>query len=122
MRKSTPPQLQQLRALAGLFDLLLLHREGPHQMEFLRTFLRSTDAFDTYRYVTTVMLTSGRPALLEELLIIARAETHPDRLIILSDVLGLMADSPHVLAVLTEVNQRASRAPTAKIQKSKSRI
>jgi hypothetical protein len=110
--------------LAGLFDLLLLHREGPYELDFLRTFLRTTERFDAYRYVTTVMLTAGRPVLLDELLTAARAEQHPDRLVILGQVLGLMADMPAILDVLTSVNLRAARAhnPTIKLPNPTSNI
>jgi hypothetical protein len=97
--------------LAGLFDLLLHHREGPHQLDFIRTFLRTSQQPDAYRYLATVLLTAGRPALLEELLAAAHSEADPTRLVILGDVLGLMADLPTINPILSEVKRRITRTP-----------
>ena len=44
--------------LVGLFDLLLNHDEGPQALDYIATFLQTSDQLDAYRYLTVTMATS----------------------------------------------------------------
>lgn len=95
--------------LVGLFDLLVNHRSGPHGLDFLALFLRTSSRLDAYRYLATVLLTSGRKVLVEELLAATQAEQRRDQLAILADVLALTPDVPAVERVLADVRTRIEK-------------
>jgi hypothetical protein len=95
--------------LVGLFDLLIHHRSGPHNLDLLATFLRTSDHLDAYRYLATILLTSGRKVLVEELLAAAKIEARPDQLLVLSEVLVLLPGSGVVQKVRQEVLERLNR-------------
>lgn len=99
--------------LVGLFELLLHHRSGPHQLDLMRTFLRTTGRLEVYRYLATVLLTAGRDELLAELLTVAQDEHNPQRLAVLADVLTLLADAPAVRPVLETVLRRVKQTSAA---------
>lgn len=95
--------------LVGLFDLLVNHRSGPHGLDFMALFLRTSNRLDAYRYLATILLTSGRKALVEELLAAAQVEGRRDQLVILTEVLALMPDVPVIERVLAEVRDRIAK-------------
>jgi hypothetical protein len=95
--------------LVGLFDLLVNHRNGPHGLDFLALFLRTSNRLDAYRYLATVLLTSGRKALVEELLAAAQAEQRRDQLAVLAEALALMPAVPAIERVLAEVRNRIAK-------------
>ncbi len=63
---------QAAALLVGLFDLLIHHKTGPHGLDYLRAFLRTTDDLDMYTYLATTLIAAGNPALRELLLDTAR--------------------------------------------------
>jgi hypothetical protein len=95
--------------LVGLFDLLVNHRSGPHGLDFIALFLRTSNRLDAYRYLATILLTSGRKALVEELLAAAQVEGRRDQLVILTEVLALIPDVPVIERVLAEVRDRIAK-------------
>ncbi|HMN28272.1 MAG TPA: hypothetical protein PKE45_08965 [Caldilineaceae bacterium] len=99
-------QSEQEVVLVGLFDLLIHHRSGPHQLDLLAGFLRTSQQLAAYRYLATVLLTSGHKVLIEELLAAAKAENRRDQLLILIDVLALLPAAPAVQRVRQELQER----------------
>lgn len=95
--------------LVGLFDLLVNHRTGPHGLDFLALFLRTSNRLDAYRYLATVLLTSGRKALVEELLAAGQVEQRRDQLAVLAEALALMPAVPAIERVLAEVRARIAK-------------
>jgi hypothetical protein len=93
----------QAVVLVGLFDLLVFHQDGPQGLETLRTYLREGTDLDAYRYLVTILVSAGRPALLAELLAAARVERQPDKRLLLIDALTVLADNPTVAPVLAEL-------------------
>ncbi len=85
---------ENLPALVGLFDLLLLHGSGPCRLDYLASFLKTTRDVDLYRYLGTVMATSPhanvRAALAEAL----RFEAAEAKIQAARDVLALVPDDP----------------------------
>jgi hypothetical protein len=92
--------------LVGLFDLLIHHRSGPHQLDMLASFLRTSEQLDAYRYLATVLLTSGHKALVEELLTAAKVEQRRDHLVILVEAMALLPAAPAVQRVRQELQER----------------
>lgn len=76
--------------LVGLFDLLLNHDDGPQALEFVATFLQTSNQLDAYRYLAVTMATSGKPSLTDLLLEQAGATTGRDKALILGDALALL--------------------------------
>jgi hypothetical protein len=98
--------------LIGLFDLLLNHQTGPHGRDVLQTFLRTTQRLDAYRYLVTIMLASGREMLLDDLLKVAQAEQHPEKVTILVNALSVMEANPALHTSLKELRARLVRRPS----------
>jgi hypothetical protein len=96
--------------LVGLFDLLLKHRTGPHGLEFLRTFLRNTLQLDVYQYLVSLIVASGRPPLVAELLDAAHFEQQREKLTILYDALTLLPPNPEIAELLAQLQRRLAQA------------
>ncbi|CAN5610326.1 hypothetical protein BH10CHL1_BH10CHL1_09640 [soil metagenome] len=92
--------------LVGLFDLLLNHRAGPQELDFLRDFLVNTLQFDLYRYLATTMVASNQEKLLNELLAVARFEQRREKIAILCEALHLLPPSPEITTLLAQLNRR----------------
>jgi hypothetical protein len=104
---------EQEIVLVGLFDLLINHRTGPHGRDFLHTFLRTTQREDVYRYLVTIMVAAGRPALLDDLIQVARQEQQPAKLTMLIDALAIRQGAT-VIDLLVEELRARRRAKTVK--------
>jgi hypothetical protein len=90
--------------LVGLFDLLLNHAEGPQALDFLATFLQTSNQLDAYRYLVVTMATSGKPALIELLVAQAGATTSRDKAGLLLDALLLLpSNEPAIKGLITEL-------------------
>ena len=97
-------------ALVGLFDLLLNHRTGPHGLDFLRSFLRTTTEIDFYRYLVTTMVASGQERLLAELLDAARFEQKREKIAILSEALALLPPNPAIGEAIEQLRKRLGQS------------
>lgn len=90
--------------LVGLFDLLLNHDDGPQALDFIATFLQTSNQLDAYRYLTVTMATSGRNELRDLLLDQAGATTSREKALILRDALKLLPQqSRTVTQLITEL-------------------
>lgn len=96
--------------LVGLIDLLIHHRSGPQGVDYLAGFLQGATQLDAYRYLATVMLTSGRAALIDLLLTAARNERQRERAAILVDVLSLLQDAPDVAPIVAELRRKLGQS------------
>lgn len=86
--------------LVGLFDLLLNHEEGPQAVDFLATFLQTSNQLDAYRYLVVTMATSGNPALTQLLIDQAGATTSRDKATLLLDGLQLLQSNDRAIKTL----------------------
>lgn len=105
-RRSAHPQEQEISevVLVGLFDLLINHEQGPQAIDYLATFLQTSDQLDAYRYLVVTMATSGDPLLTMLLIEQAKATTGRDKAALLLDALHLLrSDDPTVSNLITEL-------------------
>ncbi|MCB0125838.1 MAG: hypothetical protein KDE58_26465, partial [Caldilineaceae bacterium] len=95
--------------LVGLFDLLLNHEDGPQALDFITTFLQTSDQLDAYRYLVVTMATSGKGELVDLLMAQAGATTSRNKAMILCDALALLPQ-PHraVKQLITELQTVAA--------------
>ena len=89
----------QPAAQVGLFELLIHHRTGPHDIPLMQDTLRSTTNLDLYRYLTTAMVAHGHAGLRSALIETARLERNPAKLELLREAAEL-APGDHDLADL----------------------
>lgn len=90
--------------LVGLFDLLINHEDGPLALDYIATFLQTSEQLDAYRYLVITMATSGKPQLEALLLEQADATTGRDKAMILLDGLNLLRNTnPDVSAQIEQL-------------------
>jgi hypothetical protein len=92
--------------LVGLFDLLIHHHSGPQNLERIAHFLRTSERLDAYRYLITILLTSGQDVLISELLAAAQLETRRQQLVVLVEVLALLPASGRVQTIRNTLSER----------------
>lgn len=95
--------------LAGLFDLLLNHEEGPCAHEYLLDFLQTTARMEAYHYLVATIISlaaSGGQTILPELLEHARWQQSGEKVAILFETLSVLAHHPEVSDVMERLSQR----------------
>jgi len=95
--------------LAGLFDLLLDHAEGPLEQDYLHDFWRSTQQYDAYRYLMMAIVSrtaAGRQMELSALLAYARQEEDAEKQWILIEALSLLTHNAEVAKLLEQMQNR----------------
>lgn len=95
--------------LAGLFDLLLGHEEGPYGRNYFTELLKTTRQMDAYRYLVATTVShaaSGAETILPELLEHARWEQNREKVAILLESLSVLAHHPEVEDVMDNLSQR----------------
>ena len=92
--------------LLGLVDLLINHHTGPHGREFLARQLQAARDADIYRYIAMTMVASGKPPLLEDLLVHAKTTQDKRKLAILADAFDLLAHQPQFRAAAADIRRR----------------
>ena len=95
--------------LAGLFDLLLAHDEGPHERDFLLDFLAKTTEYDIYQYLITLLVArvaSGRPAFLDALLETVQAESDPEKALIAYNAFSILPPDDRISSLLKLLESR----------------
>lgn len=94
--------------LVGLFDLLVQHRNGPREVDFLIDYLRSCQDPNMYRYLATTLVASGEPELVDLLLEEARFTQQRMQVEILIDVLEVLPRRADVQEVMDKLRARLS--------------
>lgn len=76
--------------LLGLFDLLLLHPQGPNFSDVFTSFLATTGSFELYRYVALAVITGNKTELLARFLEGVKSEKDPLKREIILELLPLI--------------------------------
>jgi hypothetical protein len=92
--------------LAGLFDLLLSHENGPLGRDYLLDFLRATGRHAAYHYLVALIVAQAKATLLPDLLDLARYEQKQARIEILVEALSVLDHDPAVADLLEKLRKR----------------
>jgi hypothetical protein len=102
--------------LVGLCDLLIAHREGPQQADYLRSLLATSQDPDLVRYLALALLARRDEALRDMALAAARTETHPGRAAALREALAPFAGDRAVAEVLEGLVKGDPSPPAKPVQ------
>jgi len=92
--------------LAGLFDLLLEHATRDSYLNFLEEFLRTTQRYEVYRYLVTMIVAGHQPKTWIMLLEEARREQDQRKVEILLSVFALVQNDPTVTDLVSELQKK----------------
>ena len=86
--------------LAGLFELLINHEDGPVGQEFIMAFLRDSKRYDLYRYLVALLVAESRNFLLPSALQIFKFEKDGQKAAILAELLSPLDYDLEISSVL----------------------
>jgi hypothetical protein len=89
--------------LGGLFDLLLEHMTRGAYLDFTRTFLRTTQRYDVYRYVVSMIVANHQLEAWALLVEVARREQNQHKVGILLSALALVRHDPAITELTREL-------------------
>lgn len=86
--------------LAGLFELLVNHHDGPFGQEFILSFMKESDRYDLYRYLVALVVAESRKSLLPLILPFLKFERDSTKARILIELLGPFEIDDDIAAIL----------------------
>jgi hypothetical protein len=92
--------------LVGLFDLLLAQSPQASYLDFIKTFLQTTNRYEVYHYLATAIIAEHRAetwAILQE---VARKERKPEKIEILLSAFELVQHDPAIAELVWELQGR----------------
>ncbi len=92
--------------LVGFFDLLLEHMTRGAYLDFTGTFLRTTQRYDVYRYLVSMMVANHQPEAWALLVEVARREQNQHKVGILLLAFALIRHDPAITELTRELQQR----------------
>jgi len=92
--------------LVGLFDLLLEHMTRGGYLDFTGTFLRTTQRYDVYNYLVSMIVANHQPEVWALLVEVAQREQNQRKIGILHSAFALVRHDPAIIELTRELQQK----------------
>jgi hypothetical protein len=93
--------------LVGLFDLQMAQSPQHSYLDFIKTFLQTTDRYEVYRYLASAIIAEHQAETWVVLQEVARKERNPEKIEILLSAFALVQHDPAIAELVQELQERA---------------